>query len=275
MNYYLPEPIRISDDISLGDGSLTVIAGPCSIESRDLLMRTGETLAAIQSKNSLKVIFKSSFDKANRTSLHSFRSSGMSKGLELMAEVKAQFGFPLITDIHEVHQVKPTAEVVDVLQIPAFLCRQTDLLVEAGQSGLPVNIKKGQFLSPHSMREAIAKVNGESRNLAFSTERGTTFGYGDLVVDYRSLPIMRQFSPIVFDATHSVQQPGALGDRSGGNRSMVGHLARAAVAVGVDGVFMETHPNPDEALSDGPNMVPTSELEDLLKRLLEIHHGLA
>lgn len=266
-------PVQINDDIILGGGQLVLFAGPCSIETEKITFDVAENLNQLRENLPVQVVFKSSFDKANRTSIDSYRSVGISKGLEILKKVRDDFGFPLITDIHETSQISEVAEVVDVLQIPAFLSRQTDLLFEAGKSGRAVNIKKGQFMSSKDMSFALAKVNSQGKNIGFLTERGTTFGYGDLVVDFRSLPIMREFSPVVHDVTHSIQQPGALGGKSGGQSWLAGPLARAAVAVGVDGLFIETHPNPEDALSDGPNMIPSKSLEPFLENLLAIREA--
>lgn len=247
------------------------IAGPCVIESEDLVFKTAEHLAGLREKWKIHLVFKSSFDKANRTALHAKRGPGMQEALRILEEVRRRFGLPILTDVHESHQVKAVAEVADVLQIPAFLCRQTDLILAAGATGRIVNIKKGQFLAPEAMAHAKAKADSAGAAQVWLTERGTTFGYHDLVVDFRSLPIMRAFGPVIFDVTHSVQQPGGLGDASGGNRAMAIHLAKAAAAVGVDGFFIETHPDPDSAWSDGPNMIPLAEFETFMSTLLRIH----
>ena len=265
-----PNPVKITDSISLGDGGLVIFAGPCSIESEGLVLTVAEELVKIGNELKLPVVFKSSYDKANRTSLGSFRSAGLDEGLRILQRVKDDFSLPIITDVHESTQVTAVAEVADVLQIPAFLSRQTDLLLAAGKSGRAVNIKKGQFLAPSDMKFAVEKVNSQNPNRAFSTERGTTFGYGDLVVDFRSLPIMREYAPVVHDVTHSIQQPGALHGRSGGQAWLAPYLARAAVAVGVDGLFIETHPDPGNALSDGPNMIRVDELASLLSDLKQL-----
>lgn len=267
----MSEKVLISEGIHLGNGNLVLFAGPCAIESDYIMMSVAEELKQISVELNLGVVFKSSFDKANRTSLTSFRSAGLEEGLKMLNAVKEQFSMPVITDVHETSQVEEVASVVDVLQIPAFLSRQTDLILKAASTNLPVNIKKGQFLSPQNMLHATEKVSSVSPGKVFLTERGTTFGYGDLVVDFRSLPIMRKFAPVVYDVTHSIQRPGALGDSSGGDSWLGPHLAKAAVAIGVDGLFIETHPNPSEAKSDGPNMIPISQLKELLKNLIEIH----
>ena len=271
----LPEPdrhpITIRDDLVLGDGRLVVFAGPCAIESETLTLTIAERLREMGGRLDIGLVFKASYDKANRTSRTSYRSAGIAEGLRILARVKEETGLPVITDVHESGQVAPAAEVADVVQIPAFLCRQTDLLEAAGRSGRAVNIKRGQFMAPEDMRFAVEKVDhAAGARRAFVTERGFAFGYHDLVVDMRAFPIMRRFAPVVHDVTHSVQQPGALDGRSGGARWLAAPLARAAVATGVDGLFIETHPDPDAALSDGPNMVALDDLEELLRTLLAI-----
>ncbi|MCD6521818.1 3-deoxy-8-phosphooctulonate synthase [Candidatus Calescamantes bacterium] len=259
------------ENIKVGGGELLVIAGPCVIESEKLTLNIAEELKKITEKVSLPFIFKASYDKANRTSIRSFRGPGLKEGLRILKKVKDLFEIPLLTDVHCTSHLKEVKEVVDVIQIPAFLSRQTDLLVEAGKTGRAVNIKKGQFLSPHQMRFALEKVTSTGNHRVLLTERGTFFGYGDLVVDMRNFPIMRSFGyPVIFDVTHSVQSPGGLGEASGGRREFVPYLARAGIACGVDGIFLETHPEPDNALSDGPNMWPLKEMEGLLKELKEL-----
>lgn len=255
---------KITDQITLGDGGLVVFAGPCSIESEEITFQVAETLKKIEQELPIHIVFKSSYDKANRTSVDSYRSVGIDKGLEILQRVKDDYGFPIITDVHETNQIDQVADVADVIQIPAFLARQTDLLVKAGQTQRAINIKKGQFMAPRDMEFAAQKVSGGNKNNVFLTERGTTFGYGDLVVDFRSFPIMREFAPVVHDVTHSIQQPGALGGKSGGQSWLAAPLARAAVAVGVDGLFIETHPDPATAKSDGTNMIASSELSSFL-----------
>lgn len=251
--------------------SFVLIAGPCVIESEALLLKVGEKLREIKEKfPSLRVVFKSSFDKANRSSIDSFRGLGLEAGLRALGRVKEEFQLELTTDIHESWQAEPVAQVVDILQIPAFLCRQTDLLLAAAKTGRGVNVKKGQFMAPWDMKNVVEKLRFGGATEIYLTERGTSFGYNNLVVDFRSLPIMAQFAKVIFDATHSVQLPGGMGTRSGGQREFAFPLARAAVAVGCDGVFMETHPNPDEALSDGPNQIPLKDLEFIVETLLEI-----
>jgi 2-dehydro-3-deoxyphosphooctonate aldolase (KDO 8-P synthase) len=257
-------------DIGL-DQPFFLIAGPCVIESRQMALDTAGALKEITSALGIPFIYKSSFDKANRSSGASFRGLGMETGLDILAEVKKQIGVPVLTDIHEIYEVQPVAAVVDVLQTPAFLCRQTDFIQACAQSGKPVNIKKGQFLAPHDMVHVIAKARSAAKEAGLpednfmACERGVSFGYNNLVSDMRSLAIMRETgAPVVFDATHSVQLPGGQGSTSGGQREFVPVLARAAVAVGVAGVFMETHPNPAEAMSDGPNAVPLARMKELL-----------
>jgi 2-dehydro-3-deoxyphosphooctonate aldolase (KDO 8-P synthase) len=245
-----------------------LIAGPCQMESRDHALESASALAEMCAKLGIALIYKSSFDKANRTSIKTARGLGMEKALPIFAEVRARFNCPVITDVHEVHQCAPVAEAVDVLQIPAFLCRQTDLLVAAAQTGRAVNIKKGQFLAPWDMRNVAEKVVQAGNDKVLLCERGASFGYNTLVSDMRSLPIMAETGfPVVFDATHSVQQPGGQGTTSGGQREFVPVLARAAIAIGVAAVFIETHESPDTAPSDGPNMIPLKEMPALLRRL--------
>jgi len=262
--------ISITDSIQLGGDRLVIFAGPCAIESEDLTLQVAEQVKTMGANLDIDVVFKSSYDKANRTSITSYRSAGMEEGLRILQRVKDEFDMPVITDVHESGQVATVAEVADVVQIPAFLCRQTDLLIAAGTSGRAVNIKRGQFMAARDMRFAVEKVQQSGNPNVFLTERGVTFGYHDLVVDMRSFPIMREFSPVVYDVTHSIQQPGAMDGSSGGARWLAAPLARGAVAVGVDGLFLETHPDPDNALSDGPNMIPTGELEAVLAKLKAI-----
>ena len=251
-----------------------LIAGPCAIESRDIVMQTAETLKQVCERLGITLYFKSSYDKANRTSI-SQRGVGMEAGLQILQEVKSTFGLPILTDVHESWQCAPVAEVADVLQIPAFLSRQTDLLVAAAKTGKIVNVKKGQFMAPWDMRGAIAKIEGargEKREAGiWLTERGSSFGYGNLIVDMTSLVKMREYGyPVVFDATHSVQQPSSQVGITGGNREMVPHLIRAAVAVGIDGLFLEVHPEPDKAISDAANQVRLSDVEQILQQALAI-----
>jgi len=259
-------------DFEVGlDKPFFLIAGTCVIESEQMAIDTAGTLKEITGALGIPFIYKSSFDKANRSSDASFRGLGMEEGLRILAEVRRQVGVPVLTDIHEIDEIKPVAEVVDVLQTPAFLCRQTDFIRACAQSGKPVNIKKGQFLAPKDMRHAVAKVVAEGNESILVTERGVSFGYNDLVVDMTSLAEMRNSgAPVVFDVTHSVQKPGGQGTTSGGAREMVPVLARAGVAVGVAGLFMETHPNPAEAFSDGPNAVPLKHMKTLLEQLVAL-----
>jgi 2-dehydro-3-deoxyphosphooctonate aldolase (KDO 8-P synthase) len=253
--------------IILGSEQLVLIAGPCAVEGADIALHTAKVLCDLARRLEIPFVYKSSFDKANRTSHRSFRSIGFEAALEILDRVRSEVGVPVLTDVHETHQVERVSEVADVLQVPAFLCRQTDLIQEIAQSGKPVNVKKGQFMAPEDMAYAVDKARSAGNNSIFLTERGSTFGYHNLVVDMRSLVIMRNFAPVVFDVTHSVQMPGGAGGASGGQREYAPYLARAAAAVGVDGFFIETHPNPEQALSDGPNMVPLDEMEPLLESL--------
>jgi 2-dehydro-3-deoxyphosphooctonate aldolase (KDO 8-P synthase) len=266
----------ITDTLHIGDGCpLALIGGPCVIESEDFTLYMAEQIARICARLAMPFIFKASFDKANRTAITSFRGQDLDMGLKILQRVKDTVGVPVLTDIHESYQAEPVAEVVDVLQIPAFLCRQTDLLLAAAATGRAVNVKKGQFLAPWDMQHVVRKLEAGGTNRILLTERGTSFGYNTLVVDFRSLPQMREYGyPIVFDATHSVQMPGGQGATSGGQRQFVPYLARAAAAIGVDALFMEIHKNPDQALSDGPNMVPLAQLEDVLQQALAIRAAL-
>lgn len=260
------------DGLVLGQGHpLFVIAGPCVIENEALCLRVAERLQIITSALGIPFIFKSSYDKANRTSGASFRGLGLDEGLRILRKVNEEIGVPVLSDVHAVEEVQPAAEVLDVLQIPAFLCRQTDLVLAAMRTGKAVNIKKGQFLAPWDMKQVLDKATSTGHHRLLLTERGSCFGYNNLVSDFRSLPIMRQWGyPVVFDATHSVQLPGGAGHASSGQREFVAPLARAAVAVGCDGLFMEVHPDPDRAPSDGPNMVPLDQVEDLLSQLVRL-----
>lgn len=258
--------VQIGDIVCGHDQPLLWIAGPCVIESHELTLSIAERLREIAEQLDVPLVFKASFDKANRTSGKSFRGPGLKEGLRTLAEVKKRTGLPVLTDIHETHQVEAAAEVCDILQIPAFLARQTDLLLAAGRTGAVINVKKGQFMAPWDMKHAINKLAEVGNSRVLLTERGATFGYGNLVVDMRSIPWMQQLGkPVIFDATHSVQKPAGAGDRSSGDRDMVPYLARAAVACGCDGVFMETHPRPDEALSDGPNMIALDDFPALVQ----------
>jgi 2-dehydro-3-deoxyphosphooctonate aldolase (KDO 8-P synthase) len=246
-----------------------LIAGPCAIENRDMVMTTADTLKEVCEQLGIKLIFKSSYDKANRTSMSS-RGIGMDEGLRILDEVKHQLALPVLTDVHESWQCKPVAEVADVLQIPAFLSRQTDLLLAAGETGKIVNVKKGQFMAPWDMKGAVDKVHSTGNKQVWLTERGSSFGYGNLVVDMTSLVEMRKFGcPIVFDATHSVQKPSSQAGVTGGNREMVPHLMRAALAVGVDGIFLEVHPDPDKAISDAANQVRLCDIKKILEQARE------
>lgn len=269
--------IQVTDNLHIGDGQpLALIGGPCVIESEDFTLKMADEIKQICDRLSISFIFKSSFDKANRTSINSFRGHAIDDGLEILQKVKDKIGVPVLTDIHESAQAAIAAEVVDVLQIPAFLCRQTDLLVAAAETGRAVNVKKGQFLAPWDMKNVVRKLETSGARNILLTERGTSFGYNALVVDYRSLPQMRAFGyPIVFDATHSVQMPGGQGDKSGGQRHFVPTLARAAAAVGIDALFMEVHEDPDNAPSDGPNMIPLEQLEAVLQPILQIRAAVA
>ncbi|MCS6866589.1 MAG: 3-deoxy-8-phosphooctulonate synthase [Gemmataceae bacterium] len=251
------------------------ICGPCVIESLDFTLQIADVLRQLADRLSLPLVFKASFDKANRSSGKSFRGPGLHEGLKTLAAVKQKTGLPVTTDVHECHQAAAVAEVCDILQVPAFLARQTDLLEACGRTGRVVNVKKGQFMAPWDMKNVVAKLAECGNRHVLLTERGTTFGYGWLVNDMRSIPWMQEIGvPVIFDATHSVQKPGALGDRTGGDREMVPVLARAAVAAGCDGVFLETHPQPDKAPSDGPNMVPLAELPQLIEICLRIREAL-
>ncbi|KEO74875.1 3-deoxy-8-phosphooctulonate synthase [Anditalea andensis] len=266
MNKYIHN-MKITDAVVLGSEKPVLFAGPCAVESFDICIEIGSKTKALADKYGFSYVFKASFDKANRTSSSSFRSIGMDKSLEVLQRVGKELGVPLVTDIHESYQAKEVAEVVDVLQIPAFLCRQTDLLLAAGETGKAVKIKRGQFMAPEDMQYAVTKVRSTGNNNICLTERGFTLGYHNLVVDMRSLPVMRQFAPVVFDITHSVQQPGGQGGSSGGERHFAPFLARAAAAAGVDGFFIETHPEPSKALSDGPNLIPLGKMEGFLEML--------
>jgi len=251
--------------------SFTLIAGPCQLENEKHALSVAETLKDITEKLGIGLIYKTSFDKANRTSLKGKRGTGLEKSLPIFDKIKKEFQIPVLTDIHTIDQCEIVAKHVDVLQIPAFLCRQTDLLVAAAKTGKIINVKKGQFLAPWDMVNVTKKIEDSGNKNILVTERGASFGYNTLVSDMRSLPIMAKNGyPVIFDATHSVQQPGGMGDKSGGQREFVEYLARAAIAVGVAGVFMETHPDPDNAPSDGPNMVPLANMPNLLKQLVKI-----
>jgi len=268
----LTNEVIIGNTVLGGGNPLSLIAGPCVIENEEITFYTAQKLKEICAELRMPFVFKSSYDKANRTSLSSFRGPGMDRGLRILAEIKSRFQVPVLADIHSVDEVKPASEVLDVLQIPAFLCRQTDLVIAASKTGRAVNIKKGQFLAPWDMKNILDKAASTGNRNIFITERGTSFGYNNLVVDIRSFPLLRSFGcPVVFDVTHSLQLPGGQGNCSGGQREFAAPLARAAVAAGVDGLFMEVHPEPEKALCDGPNMIPLDELPQLLKMLKDIH----
>ena len=268
--------------VTIGGGNpLALIGGPCAIEDEAHALMLAERLRRITEPAGVPFIYKSSYDKANRSSLTSYRGPGLEKGLRVLNKVKEEVGVPVLSDVHSVAEVEPAAEVLDVLQVPAFLCRQTDLVVACGQTGKPVNVKKGQFLAPRDMLNVVGKIRSAGNERILLTERGTTFGYNNLVVDFRGLQDLREFGyPVIFDATHSVQLPGGLGDRSGGERKYVPALARAAVAFGIDALFMEIHEDPDRtlpdgrALSDGPNMLRLDDLPRLLTEILAIQAGL-
>jgi 2-dehydro-3-deoxyphosphooctonate aldolase (KDO 8-P synthase) len=265
------KPFQVGD-ATFGDGRLTIIAGPCVIESAEHATMMARECAARAREAGLDFVFKSSFDKANRSSIKSFRGLGMAEGLAVLRQIKEEVQVPVLTDIHEISQVAPVAEVADILQIPAFLSRQTDLVLEAARSGRAVNIKKGQFLAPLDARNIVDKVRAVGCEKLMLTERGVSFGYNNLVVDMRSFPIMREFGvPVVFDVTHSLQLPGGLGDATGGQSEYIEPLARAGVACGVDAVFMEVHDCPERALSDGPNALPLARLAPLLRMLRDVH----
>ena len=251
------------------DKPLTILAGPCAMESREHALETAEMLRGIAERVGVNLIYKTSYDKANRTSIHSPRGVGIEKALPIFAEIRDKIGLPCVTDVHTEDHCREAGKVVDVLQIPAFLCRQTDLLVAAAKTGKIINVKKGQFLAPWDMKNVLNKVVEAGNPNVMACERGASFGYNTLVTDFRAIPIMKSFgSPVVFDATHSVQQPGGQGGTSGGQREFVPPLARAAASIGVAAMFMETHPDPEKAPSDGPNMIPTGEFEDLLNEIM-------
>jgi 2-dehydro-3-deoxyphosphooctonate aldolase (KDO 8-P synthase) len=270
------EPVRIGNMLCGPNQPLLWIAGPCVIESHDLTLSIADRLRELADQLGLSLVFKASFDKANRTSGKSFRGPGLDKGLKTLEAVRLRTGLPVTTDIHEIHQAEPVAQVCDLLQVPAFLARQTDLLYAAGRTGKAVNVKKGQFMAPWDMRHVVSKMAEVGNRSLLLTERGATFGYGQLVSDMRSIPWMQELGcPVIFDATHSVQKPAALGDKSGGERRMVPYLAKAAVACGCDGIFVETHPRPDQALSDGPNMIALDDLTALIACCLRLRQALA
>lgn len=258
-------------NFELGGDKLTILAGPCALESKEIAETVAVKLKEVCQKLDINYVFKSSFDKANRSSINSYRGPGMEEGLKILADIKEKYNLPIVTDIHSPEQAEQVAKVADILQIPAFLCRQTDLLVAAAKTGKIVNIKKGQFLAPEQMKSLIKKVEDAGNTNILVTDRGTSFGYNNLVVDFRGIPIMQSFGyPVVFDATHSVQLPGANGTSSGGDRRFVPVLAKAAMAVGANVLFFEVHPNPDKALCDGPNMVALEDAEALFKKCKDI-----
>ena len=266
------ERVEFGGGLTVGGGSgLLLIAGPCVIESAEHVMRMAEMLRDLTGELGIQYVFKASYDKANRSSVSNFRGPGIDKGLEILSDVKERLGLPVLTDFHAEAEVMKVAEVADILQVPAFLSRQTDILVTAGKSGRVVNIKKGQFMAPWDMKNAVAKVTSSGNDRVCITERGASFGYNNLVSDFRGLPVMREFAPVIFDATHSAQLPGGQGGCSGGDRKMAMVLAKAAVAAGVDGLFLEVHDDPDSALCDGPNMIKFSDLKVLLRQILAIY----
>jgi len=263
---------KIEDDLKFSpNGKFLLIAGPCVIENLSVCEETADFLKTISLKLGFNFVFKASYDKANRSSISSFRGPGMKEGLEILAKIKENFSLPILTDIHETWQATEAAKIADILQIPAFLCRQTSLLLAAAETGRWVNVKKGQFMAPYDMKNVVDKLRSVGNNKIFLTERGFSFGYNNLIVDMRSLVIMRRFAPVIFDATHSVQLPGGLGNASGGQREFVFPLSRAAVAVGIDGLFIEVHPQPQNALSDGQNSLSFKEAETLLKEIKGIY----
>ncbi len=273
MNFSLPAGPGSS--IHVGTGApLLLMAGPCVLESKETALEIAREMQAITGRLGINYVFKASFDKANRTSLDSFRGPGVENGLRILAKLRDECNMPVVSDIHEPRHAEMAAEVLDIIQIPAFLCRQTDLLVAAARTGKVVNVKKGQFVSPWDMKNVVNKLRGSGCETVLLTERGASFGYNNLVVDMRSLPVMRSFGcPVVFDATHSVQLPGGQGGSSDGQREFIAPLTRAAMAVGIDGLFMEVHPDPDKALCDGPNSMPLDQVEGLLKKLLKIRQA--
>jgi 2-dehydro-3-deoxyphosphooctonate aldolase (KDO 8-P synthase) len=265
--------VEVSPDVVIGGEKFVLISGPCAIESAEICLETASFLKDLSIKLGISYIFKSSYDKANRTAGSSFRSIGFEESLRILSRVRNEIGVPVLTDIHESYQAEIVAEVVDLLQIPAFLCRQTDLLTAAGKTGKAINVKKGQFMAPEDMQHVVEKVTATGNPRVCLTERGTSFGYHNLVVDMRSLSVMRQYAPIIFDVTHSIQTPSGSGNTSGGQRQFAPILARAAAAAGVDGFFIETHPNPDKALSDGPNSIPLKNMKELLEMIIKVQTG--
>jgi len=268
------DSVEVRDFFRIGPGHpLLLIAGPCVLESEEIARRIASHVKEVAGRLGISFVFKASFDKANRTSLSSYRGPGLSEGLRMLAAIRLEFQVPVISDVHDVTQVEQAAQVLDILQIPAFLCRQTDLLVAAARTGKVVNVKKGQFMAPWDMEHAVGKIRASGNSNILLTERGTTLGYNNLVVDMRSLPIMRSLGcPVIYDATHSVQLPGGAGGSSGGQRQFIAPLTRAAVAAGVDGLFMEVHPDPAKALCDGANSLPLDQLESLLTTIVAIHN---
>ena len=267
-----PMPCAVGD-VVIGSGRLALIAGPCVAEGLEMCLEIAECVADVCRRLDVGYVFKASYDKANRSSADSYRGPGLREGLAWLAEVRQRTGAPVLSDVHDVAQVAPAAEVLDGLQVPAFLCRQTDLLVACGQSHRAVNIKKGQFMAPWDMERAVAKVRHAGNDQVLLTERGTSFGYNRLVTDFRGIPQMRRFAPVVFDATHSVQEPGALGSASGGEREYAPLLAAAAMAAGADALFIETHPDPPRARSDAATQIPLDQLESVLRRCLAVFHA--
>ncbi|MEE4165154.1 MAG: 3-deoxy-8-phosphooctulonate synthase [Desulfocapsaceae bacterium] len=259
--------------IEVGSGRpLLLIAGPCVLESADLARHVAATMQEICNRLGLSYVFKASFDKANRTSIGSYRGPGIDQGLEILSRIRSELQVPVVSDIHESQQAGAVAEVLDIIQIPAFLCRQTDLLTAVSRTGKPINLKKGQFVSPWDMKNAVAKIRESGSSEVMLVERGASFGYNNLVVDMRSLPVMRGFNcPVIYDATHSVQLPGGAGGSSGGQREYIAPLTRAATAAGIDGLFMEVHPDPERALCDGPNSIPLDSIEPVLEQIVRIH----
>ena len=272
----MTKPINIGN-IAMGRGApLVLISGPCVIEDYETTREIAAYLKEITAKLQMPFIFKASFDKANRTSVTAYRGPGLTEGLRVLAEIKKEFGIPILSDVHRISEIPAAARVLDIIQIPAFLCRQTDMVIEVAKSGKPVNIKKGQFLAPWDLANVVEKITSAGNHRIVITERGTMFGYNNLVVDFRGFMIMRQTGyPVIFDATHSVQLPGGAGKSSGGQRDYAPMLARAAVAAGVDGIFMEVHKNPDQALCDGPNSLKLDTIDDLLSRLKTIHNSIS
>lgn len=266
------DPVKITSTIEVGPARpFLLLAGPCVLESEEMAIEVATTLADVCSRLHISYIFKASFDKANRTSLQSFRGPGLKEGMRIFSKIK-ELGIPVVSDVHEVDQIAKVSPILDLIQIPAFLCRQTDLLVAAAHSGKAISLKKGQFMSPWDMEFAVKKIKESGNHNLLLLERGVSFGYNNLVVDMRSFPVLRSLGcPVVYDATHSVQLPGGAGGRSGGQRQFIPPLARAAVACGIDGIFMEVHPDPDCALCDGPNSMPLDQVEPLLRQLLAIH----